>query len=217
MMLSSVVQHVLAGSQSAEPEAMSGVAERDTDVVICAAVRTAVTKAKKGGLKNTSAEDMLAPLLYALAQRTKLDMKLVEDIQVGNVLMPGSGASMFRIGQLMGGIPYTTPLASVNRQCSSGLQAVANIAAGIKAGIIEIGIGGGVESMSNYDMQKMMAPELMSDGLFDIPDAVSCLTPMGITSENVAKKYGVSRSTQDQLAAESHMKAIEAHKKRIIL
>lgn len=211
-MLSNVVQHVLAGSQSAEREAMSGVDERDTDVVICAAVRTAVTKAKKGGLKNTSAEDMLAPLLHALAQRTTLDMKLVEDIQIGNVLMPGSGASIFRIGQLMGGIPYTTPLASVNRQCSSGLQAVANIAAGIKAGIIEIGIGGGVESMSNYDMQKMLNPELMSDGLFDIPDAVSCLTPMGITSENVALKYGVSRFTQDQLAAESHMKAIKAQK-----
>lgn len=104
------------------------------------------------------------------------------------------------------------PLYAVNRLCSSGLQAVATIANQIAAGEIEIGIGGGVESMSMYDMMSSVDPEKVADEVFEHPEAQKCLMPMGITSENVAEKYGINRETQDQMAYESHMKAANAQK-----
>jgi acetyl-CoA acyltransferase 1 len=75
------------------------------------------------------------------------------------------------------------------------LQAVATIANQIAAGEIEIGIGGGVESMSMYDMMSSVDPEKVADAVFEHPEAQKCLMPMGITSENVAEKYGISRET----------------------
>merc|ERR1719235_1383852 len=108
---------------------------------------------------------MLAPLFQAITERTKVDPKQIGDIQIGNVSQPGAGATTSRISQFLGGLPFEIPLSTVNRQCSSGLQAVANIAANIKAGIIDVGLAGGVESMSMYSMGEGMTPDKFSKNM----------------------------------------------------
>merc|ERR1711957_794570 len=109
--------------------------------------------------------------------------------------------------QFLAGIPEETSLMSVNRLCSSGLQAVMNVAYSIASKQIDIGIGGGVESMSLYDMNNLVDGEKIAEEVFDTPKASNCMIPMGITSENVAEKFGVDRKTQDTIAMNSHMKA----------
>jgi len=179
------------------------------DVVIVGAVRTAIAKANRGGFKDTHPEDLLAAVLKGVIDKTGIDPKLIDDIVVGNVLPPGGGATVARMAMLSVGIPYTTSIATVNRQCSSGLQAVANIASAITNGYIEIGIGAGVESMTKgYGMGAM--PSSISSKMDSSQDAADCMIPMGITSENVAKEYGVSRLKQDQLAEISHKRAAAA-------
>lgn len=191
---------------------MSAAAKSEDDVVICCAVRTAIAKANKGGFKNTPPEDMMAPLFKAVLEKTKINPKVIGDIQLGNCLQPGGGALTGRMGQFMGDIPFDVPFSAVNRQCSSGLQAVANIAANIKAGIIDTGLAGGVESMSMYSMAAGIDPEKLSENAMAHNLASQCLLPMGLTSENVAKKWGISREVQDTMAVESHAKAIAAQK-----
>jgi len=115
------------------------------------------------------------------------------------------------MAQLHAGIPNTCALNTVNRQCSSGLTAVAQIANEIKAGSIEIGIGAGVESMT-FGYGASSQPDGWSDAVLSSQEAEDCLIPMGITSENVAKEYGISRATQDAFAAKSFQKAAAAQK-----
>lgn len=118
-----------------------------------------------------------------------------------------------RLAQFLGGLPFEVPLSIVNRQCASGLQAVADIAANIKAGVIDVGLAGGVESMSLYSMAQLFLPENVSPSVPRHDLAAVCLEPLGITvSENVAEKYNVSREEQDQMAVESHAKALAAQK-----
>lgn len=161
---------------------LNTIAKSDDDVVIVAAVRTPLTKSKRGGLKDTLPEVLLSTVLKAVVERSKLDPKKVEDIVVGNVLQPGAGSNSSRWGEFLAGFPETTTLMSVNRQCSSGLEAVMNVAAKIKAGIIDIGIGAGVESMSLYDMQATVDPDKISESVFEHEKARNCLVPMGVTS-----------------------------------
>jgi acetyl-CoA acyltransferase 1 len=120
--------------------------KHDDDVVICAAVRSAITKAKKGGFKNTRPEEILMHLLKHTYTSTNLNPALIEDIVVGNVLPPSGGASAARMAALAAGIPVSTPIATVNRQCSSGLSAVNQIANSIRSGQIDIGIGGSIDN-----------------------------------------------------------------------
>lgn len=117
-------------------------------IVVTSALRTALTKGGKGGFKDTAAADLLAGALNAVISRSKIDPALVEDIAVGSVLPPGGGATEFRAAALVAGFPVSTAVRSLNRQCSSGLQACVDVANQIKAGMIEVGIGAGVESMS---------------------------------------------------------------------
>ena len=117
-------------------------------IVVTACLRTAFTKGGKGGFKDTAAADMLVGAFKALIERSKIDPSLVEDIAVGSVLPPGGGATEFRAAALAAGFPDTAAVKSLNRQCSSGLQACVDIANAIKCGMINIGIGAGVESMS---------------------------------------------------------------------
>lgn len=182
------------------------------DVVICGAVRTALCKAKKGSFKDTAPEELIRGALEGLVKKTGVDPKVVQDVCIGNVLQPGAGALTARMGQLLAGFPNSSAVYVVNRQCSSGLQACANIAGAIKAGHIDVGIAGGVESMSNNDMQSSLNPESISENVFEHEGARNCLMPMGITSENVAAKFKVSRERQDTFAAESHRKAAAAQK-----
>ncbi|XXG90591.1 hypothetical protein AAC387_Pa12g2320 [Persea americana] len=110
------------------------------DVVIVATYRTALCKSKRGGFKDTHADDLLAPLLKALIEKTNLIPNEVGDIVVGTVLPPGSQrARECRMAAFYAGFPETVPIRTVNRQCSSGLQAVADVAASIKAGFYDIG------------------------------------------------------------------------------
>jgi acetyl-CoA acyltransferase 1 len=107
-----------------------------------------MTKGGKGGFKDTAGQELLHGAFKALIQRSGIDPSLVEDIAVGCVLAPGGGATEFRGAALAAGFPVETAVKSLNRQCSSGLQAVVDIANAIKAGMIDIGVGAGVESMS---------------------------------------------------------------------
>ncbi|WVR03056.1 hypothetical protein IAU60_000045 [Kwoniella sp. DSM 27419] len=181
------------------------------DVVIVSACRTATTKAKKGGFKDCLPEDLLAAVFKETLKRSKVDPSKIGDIAVGNVLPPGGGANVARMAQLYAGIPYTVPLNTLNRQCSSGLTAVAQIANEIKSGEIDIGIGAGVEHMTAHYGAGVL-PDRMSDEVLSNPESADCLIPMGITSENVAKEYGISRDVQDTFAANSFAKAAEAQK-----
>eukprot|EP00922_Rhytidocystis_sp_ex-Travisia-forbesii_P028509 GHVS01041834.1.p1 GENE.GHVS01041834.1~~GHVS01041834.1.p1 ORF type:complete len:475 (+),score=135.51 GHVS01041834.1:369-1793(+) len=180
------------------------------DVFICAAVRTPLTRSGKGLLRHLQAEELLQPLFQAVVKQCKLPAAAVEDVCIGNVLQPGAGVFSSRIAAILSGIPTSTPVYTVNRLCSSGLQAVANIAAAIQSGHIELGVAGGVESMSQYDMMDMMNPDKLSEAVFDNVQARNCLLPMGVTSENVAAKFGISRHQQDELAMESQQKASRA-------
>ncbi|KAL7319223.1 3-ketoacyl-CoA thiolase with broad chain length specificity [Mucor circinelloides] len=205
--LQQVASHVLPSSYTANKIGYKS----PEDVVIVSALRTAITRARKGPFQSTLPEEMLAPVFKAIIQKTGIDPKLVEDITVGNVLPQGGGATNARMAALYAGFPETTSVSTLNRQCSSGLQAVVQIATAIQAGILEIGIGAGVESMTlNYGASSL-APtsERIAD---NCESAADCLIPMGITSENVAAEFQVSREKQDAFAAESHRKADVAQK-----
>jgi acetyl-CoA acyltransferase 1 len=186
--------------------------KRDDDVVIIGLSRTAMTKAKRGPQRNTGLEAMLTPCLEAVAKQSGIDKSAVEDIVVGNVLTPGSGCTNIRMAMFLAGYPETACIQSINRMCSSGLQAVATVANAISSGEIKCGIAGGFESMSNGNMMDAIKPDLLSEAVFECPNAQNCMMPMGITSENVAEKYGVTRAQQDQLAVDSHRKAAIANK-----
>ncbi|KAI4369744.1 hypothetical protein MLD38_018157 [Melastoma candidum] len=178
------------------------------DVVIVAAYRTPLCKSKRGGFKDTYADDLLAPVLKALIEKTNLNPSEVGDIVVGTVLAPGSQrASECRMAAFYAGFPETVPIRTVNRQCSSGLQAVADVAAAIKAGFYDIGIGAGLESMTANPMawEGDVNPKVKA-----FEQAQNCLLPMGVTSENVANRFGVTRQEQDQAAVDSHRKAAVA-------
>lgn len=180
------------------------------DIVIVAACRTAICKARRGGFKDTLADDLLAAVLKALIDKTALNPSEVGDIVVGTVLAPGSERAMeCRMAAFYAGFPDKVPVRTVNRQCSSGLQAVADVAASIKAGYYDIGIAAGVESMTvdgtGSGKFRHINPKTES-----FAQARDCLLPMGITSEIVAERYGVTRQEQDQAAVESHRRASAA-------
>jgi acetyl-CoA acyltransferase 1 len=153
------------------------------DVVICAAYRTPLSRARKGELKDTAPELLLKTVLEGMSEKIGLNKEIVEDMVVGNCLQPGAGALIARAAQLMAGFPVKSTVAAVNRQCSSGIEACSIIAAKVKAGIIDVGIGAGVESMSLFDMNNMVDAEKISDQLFEDETARNCLLPMGLTSE----------------------------------
>ena len=196
------------------------------DVVIVQAIRTPLCRARKGGLAKLPPSTLLSTVLHgvllkdppnAKAKATKEDYLVspgsVQDVCVGNVLSPPTAAVSFRMAALAAGLPHTTSLSTTNRQCSSGLQAIANIAHAIQCGSINIGIGAGVESMSMNPMHKLYEdhpPEVERDKMQSCKEAMDCLVPMGVTSENVAKKYHLNRRALDEFAAKSHQKSAKA-------
>lgn len=136
---------------------------------------------------------MIKHVLENIVKRSGVDPKLIEDCVFGNVLQPGAGMYQVRLGALLAGLPETTSAMSVNRLCSSGLEATSVVISKILSGVIDMGVGGGVENMSLYDMSSMIDPSLLSDAIFDHEAARNCLLGMGLTSENVAEEYGVTR------------------------
>jgi acetyl-CoA acyltransferase 1 len=124
-----------------------------SDVVIVSALRTPLCRARKGAFAKVPPSTLLTTVLQAaLEHNGKIEGKDVEDVCLGNCLMPPSGFAAMRMAQIVAGIPDSVSMQWVNRQCSSGLQAVAHIANAISTKQIQIGIGGGVESMSFYPM-----------------------------------------------------------------
>ena len=129
---------------------VSAITEKHPDdIVVTCALRTALTKGGKGGFKDTAAADLLAGVFKGVIDRSGIDPSQVNDIAVGSVLPPGGGATEFRAAALVAGFPESTAVKSLNRQCSSGLQAIVDIANAVKSGMIDVGIGAGVESMSS--------------------------------------------------------------------
>ena len=205
---------------------LSGNQTNSREVVIVSAVRTPLCRATKGKLAKVPPATLLSVALKGcLEAPTRLDGSIwdgfkveaeaIEDICIGNVLAPASGYAAIRMAQLASDIPFKCSLSTVNRQCSSGLQAVATIAAAIQAGTITIGIAGGVESMSFHPMKSITAPDVDWEVMQQYSSKhkngpMDCLIPMGVTSENVSKMFGQSRQKLDEFAALSHQKAARA-------
>lgn len=188
------------------------LARSASDVVIVSALRTPVCRAYKGRLKDAYPEELLASVLAATrAALPDLPPAAVEDVAVGVVLSELGGSKAARMALNHAGYPNSTTLHTVNRACASSLQAVAGIAAQIRTGAISVGIAAGMESMTrNYGSRAV--PQDVWPALRDSPDknVRDCVMPMGLTSENVATRYNVSRADQDAFAIESHRRAAAA-------
>ncbi|PQE11662.1 acetyl- acetyltransferase protein [Rutstroemia sp. NJR-2017a WRK4] len=184
------------------------------DVVILSSLRTPITRAVKGQLSSSYPEQLLHTVLKAtLAAVPNLDPALIDDVCVGVVLSELGGSKAGRMAMNHAGIPATTSFYTTNRACSSGLQAITNVAHSIAMGQINIGIGGGMESMTRNYASKAIPTDLWPELKNGERDTRDCIMPMGLTSENVAERYGVSRKEQDEFAVESHRKAAHAQAK----
>jgi acetyl-CoA acyltransferase 1 len=206
-----------AASMQAEPtsSAMGIVGTKSPDdVVIVSALRTAIGRARKGGFKDTTPDTLLGAVLKAVLDQSGVKGEVLGDIAVGNVQLGGAYAGPARMAMLSAGLPKEVPLYAVNRQCSSGLQAVANIASAIRSGQIDAGIGAGVESMTAgggvTKGAKAAPPPVDLNAIMGNKLARDCMVPMGVTSENVAARFGVTREQQDQMAVISHERALQA-------
>ena len=179
------------------------------DAYIVAATRTPVGKAPKGVFRNTRPDDMLAHVLKAVvAQAPGVDVNRIDDAVIGCAMPEGEqGMNVARIGVLLAGLPDTVAAQTINRFCSSGLQAVALAANEIRLGNADLMLAGGTESMS---MVPMMGNKIaMAPSVFD-NDHVAIAYGMGITAEKVAEEWKVSREDQDAFALASHQKAMAA-------
>ena len=179
------------------------------DAYIVAATRTPVGKAPKGVFRNTRPDDMLAHVLRSVvAQAPGIDVNRIDDAIIGCAMPEGEqGMNVARIGVLLAGLPNTVAAQTINRFCSSGLQAVALAADQIRMGNADLMLAGGTESMSMVPMmgnKVALAPSVFRD------DHVAIAYGMGITAEKVAEEWKISREDQDAFALASHQKAIAA-------
>jgi acetyl-CoA C-acetyltransferase len=188
-----------------------------SDIVIVAATRTAVGKFG-GALAKTPAPELGAAVSAELLKRARLSGDQVNEVILGQVLTAGSGQNPARQAVIKSGLPQAVPALTINAVCGSGLKAVMLAAQAIRDGDSEIVIAGGQESMSlaphvlpnSREGQRMgdwkLVDSMITDGLWDVYNQYH----MGITAENVAKKFGVSREAQDALALASQQKAAAA-------
>lgn len=177
------------------------------EVVIVGAVRCAVGRAVRGVLRETRPDDLAAMVLRALIERTGIDPRELDDIRLGCAMPEAEqGMNVARIAQFLAKIPETVPACTVNRFCASGLEAVVNGCYQIAYGDADLIIAGGVESMTMVPMGGY-TPRPNPTLAREFPEVY---TPMGITAENLAEKYKISREAQDKFAYESHMKAVRA-------
>jgi acetyl-CoA acyltransferase len=180
------------------------------EAYIVAATRTPVGKAPRGMFRNTRPDDLLAHVLRSvLAQAPSLDTAQIADVIVGCAMPEAEqGMNVARIGLLLAGLPVGVPGVTVNRFCSSGLQAVAMAADRIRLGEADVMIAAGTESMS---MVPMMGNKIaFNPEIFAHDENLGIAFGMGITAERVAERWKVSREAQDAFAYESHQRAIRA-------
>ncbi|ALN63668.1 acetyl-CoA acetyltransferases family protein [Lysobacter antibioticus] len=179
------------------------------EAYIVAATRTPVGKAPRGVFRNTRPDDMLAHVLKSvIAQAPGIDVNRIDDAIIGCAMPEGEqGMNVARIGVLLAGLPNTIAAQTINRFCSSGLQAVALAANEIRLGNADLMLAGGTESMSMVPMmgnKVALSPSVFND------DHVAIAYGMGITAEKVAEEWKISREDQDAFALASHQKAIAA-------
>ncbi len=179
------------------------------EAVIVAGLRTAVGKAPRGTLRTTRPDDMAAEVIAALMRRTPaVSPDAIDDVILGCAMPEGeSGTNVARIAALRAGLPDSVPAVTVNRFCSSGSQTIAMAAERIMAGMAQQIIAGGTESMSlvRGNGRFRPNPEL-------IEHRPGVYLSMGLTAENVARKYAVSREDADAFSYRSHQKALAAQK-----
>ena len=178
------------------------------EAVIVSAVRTPVGRAYKGSLRATRPDDLAAVVIkQALARVVGLDPREIDDVILGCAMPEGEqGMNVARIAALRAGLPVETSAMTINRFCSSGLQAIALGAERIRAGAAQVILAGGTESMSMVPMggNKISPNPWLVDNQ---PDAY---INMGLGTENIARKFGITREQADLFSAESHRKAIAA-------
>jgi acetyl-CoA C-acetyltransferase len=189
------------------------------DVVIVAALRTAVGKFG-GTISRIPASELGAKVISALLAKTGVKPEVVSEVLLGQVLTAGAGQNPARQASIRAGLPDVVPAMTINKVCGSGLKATHLAAQAIKAGDAEIVIAGGQESMSLAPhvlngardglrmMDNKLTDTMIVDGLWDVYNQYH----MGVTAENVAKKWGVTRQEQDEFAAASQQKAEAAQK-----
>ena len=180
------------------------------EAYIVAAVRTPVGKAPRGMFKNIRPDDMLAHVLRGvIAHVPGLDLHDIGDVVVGCAMPEGEqGMNVARIGVLLAGLPDSVPAVTINRFCSSGLQAISMAADRIRTGDDDVVIAAGTESMS---MVPMMGNKIaLNQSVFTKNENVAIAYGMGITAENVARQWKVTREEQDAFAVASHQKAVRA-------
>jgi acetyl-CoA acyltransferase len=177
------------------------------DVAILSAVRTPIGRAVRGPLRHTRPDDLGALVVREALRRAEIAPTTIEDLVLGCAQPEGEqGLNVARHIGFLAGLPDATPAMTVNRFCSSGLQATAIVADRIATGAIDTGVSGGVESMSMIPMgggRVSLNPRVVAE----FPDAY---LPMGNTAENVARRFGISRADQDAFALASHEKAVRA-------
>ncbi len=178
------------------------------EAVIVSSVRTPVGKAFKGTLRSTRPDDLAAiAMLEAIRRVPGLDAKEIEDVILGCAMPEGeAGMNVARIASQRAGLPAEVPAITINRFCSSGLQAIAMAAERIMVGAADVILAGGTESMSMIPMggNKVSPNPWLMD---HYPDAY---LSMGLTAENLAKKYGITREKADEFSLASHKKALAA-------
>lgn len=183
----------------------------DREAVIVSSVRTPVGRAHKGSLKDLRIDDLGAlAVKAALARVPQLDTSIVEDVIIGCAVPEGEqGLNVARLIGILAGLPETVGGVTVNRFCSSSLQTINMAAQNVMLNMGDVFIAGGIESMSRVPMSGFnpsMNKKLVG-GKSGFPEAY---IPMGLTAENVARQYGISREEQDEFALRSHQKAVKA-------
>ena len=178
------------------------------DALIVSAVRTPIGKAIRGTLRTVRPDDLAALVIReAIARVPGLEPERIEDVILGCAMPEGSqGMNVGRIAVLRAGLPYSVPAMTVNRFCASGLESIAVAAQRIQTGGADIVLAGGVESMSQVPLggkSPMPNPHL-------VDEMPGVYLSMGLTAENLARQYDITREEQDIFAMESHRKAVEA-------
>ncbi len=180
------------------------------EAVVVSAVRTAVGKAPRGILKDTRPDDIGALIIKeAVARVPGLKVEEIEDVVIGCAFPESDqGLNLGRVLAMRAGFPFTIPGQTVNRFCSSGLQAIATAAYEIMVGSVDVIVAGGVEFMSQVPIMGLTP----SPNPYLVDHNPQAYTSMGLTAENVAEKFGISREDQDRFALSSHQKAAKAIK-----
>ena len=179
------------------------------NVVIVSTARTPIAKAYRGAFNDTQPQELMGHAIKEAISRANISANEVEDVHVGAALQQGStGGNIARQSAIRAGLPTSVPGMSIDRQCSSGLMTIASIAGRIRNGEIDIGVAGGVESVSLVQNEKMNT--FRAKDPWNVSNRPDLYMSMLETAEVVAERYGVTREDQDKYAAESHRRTANA-------